>query len=347
VDDAQFDDLTRAVGGEHGTRRTLLRILSGSALAALARFGLATLAEAKQGKGKGKNKGKGKGKDKDKKPDQPQPCGPNDHRCDGGACVGPNQCCPDEKKCADPESPAGFACVGKHDCCTGQKRCSGRCIHARNCCPDDPRPSCGRCGKVSCVGGEYVCSEKCCTNEKACPGGECVGKSACCPGELRCDDGSCVSVLDCCPNQKPCPDGTCVGQTACCLGEKKCPDGECIPEDQCCPSEAPPVCPECEVAICRAGEWGCEHDETCGPPCGDGYCPNDMFCHHTGACCRLRKPEEGGQGYICQCASGYTGGCNGQCCKRCCYPYCCDDPRASRPSRRHHGTSPADHPADG
>jgi hypothetical protein len=322
MDQENFDDLTRSMASGISTRRQALRALGGALLGGVAaRLGLTEFAEvaAKQhtsrkrasqhaprsspahqrsksvhvaGKGKHKGRRKNKSRQHDKKP-QNSPSPPCEFQCPGGPCVARTECCPGEKKCVDRESPTGFSCLGADACCPDQKKCAGGCVYRQACCPE-ARPACGPCDEALCVNGAWVCSTNCCSNEK------------------------------------PCTGGTCVARTACCPGEKPCPDGECIPQDQCCPNEAPPVCGECEVARCVDGSWGCWPDETCGPRCGEGYCPKGMTCRGTGVCCGV---PEGGTYSTCVCASGYTNheGCNayGQCCRTgCCYPYCCEDPRA-------------------
>ena len=69
-----------------------------------------------------------------------------------------------------PGSPTGFACVGEDDCCPDQKKCVGGCIYNQVCCPEE-RPQCGQCGDV-CVNGTWQCSAaKPCGEamDRACP----------------------------------------------------------------------------------------------------------------------------------------------------------------------------------
>jgi hypothetical protein len=133
MDEITFDTLTRSVGTDAGTRRTLLRLLAGAALATVAaRFGMAEGTAAKpashhgaaprqqtasrrQSAGKGKGKGKGKGHHKPPK---------------------------------DPKPP----------CPDGQGQCrDGTCLPFDQCCEDDPAPLCGKCEEVYCNSGTWAC----------------------------------------------------------------------------------------------------------------------------------------------------------------------------------------------
>jgi hypothetical protein len=364
MDVERFDVFTRKFSSADSSRRQALRalgsLLFGGALGGVvSQLGLTESAAAKskkqqktksrrqrkpqaerkghgqlQAQGKHHKKHKNNHHDKPKDPSSPPPsCGTGEFRCSDGSCIGidSGQCCPDDKRCVDPESSSGFSCIPMDGCCPDQKKCGGGCVYRQVCCPDE-RPQCGACGEVYCdMHGDYHCTEKCCSSEKQCPDGTCVAKDACCPGETRCDDSSCVGIGQCCPGEHQCPDTTCAPVDQCCLGERRCDDGSCIPDNQCCPEVAPPVCGECEVAKCVAGSWDCWPDDTCGDSCGEGFCPKGMYCDHIGTCCGT---PDGGTYWTCVCASGYTGGAgctaNGQCCRKgCCYPYCCEDPRAS------------------
>lgn len=240
--------------------------------------------------------------------------------CDDGLCAHRGQCCPGEQYCTDQDSPLGYSCIGQTDCCPGQKKCtSGACISYWGCCDED-RPTCGACDTPTCDHGSWYCPGNCCSTQKQCPDGTCVGPTDCCPGQHQCPDGSCIRNFDCCPGEHKCSDGLCAPAGTCCLNEKRCADGSC---KECCPEDKP-TCSDCEVATCTSGGYVCSPNGACGPKCGEGYCPKDMYCHHPGTCC-------GTSG--CVCASGYANppGCNayGQCCRTgCCYPYCCEDPRA-------------------
>jgi hypothetical protein len=103
-------------------------------------------------------------------------------------------------------------------------------------------------------------------------------------------------------------------------GEKPCRDGSCALWGECCLGED--HCSQCEEPICLDGDWVCRSTAACGVPCGDGYCLPGMWCDHPGTCCGT---PPGGTYSTCLCASGYTGPCNGQCCKTgCCGSYCCE-----------------------
>jgi hypothetical protein len=318
MDQEHFDDLTRAVGSGVRPRRQVLRALGGVLLSCAfggvaARLGMDDVTAAKATKhqakpkhkrrlqakqeapgqlraaGKGKGRRKGKGKGKDKHHDKrPQNPPPSPPQ----PCV--HQC------------PNNGPCVGASECCPGEKKCPDResptglsCLGADDCCPDQKK----------CAGG-CVYRQACCpeerpqcgpTEEVLCVNGqyEC---SPSCPNGRPCPDGSCVVQGECCPGERLCGGSICVAAGACCAGEQPCADGSCVAEEQCCPELQ----------------------------CGEGCCPDGMSCHHTGTCCGV---PTGGTYWTCVCASGYSNspGCNayGDCCRQgCCYPYCCEDPRA-------------------
>jgi hypothetical protein len=253
MDHGRFDDLTRSVSGASESRRAVLRLLTGGAMAGLAaRLGLAdeTGANDRYDKRKakphrkarrpgavqtqGKHKGKGNGKGKKKAKPKP-PCGPGEHRCGPGPCIPSTVCCSDQTRCPD------GSCVAANACCPHERPCGDDlCIPADSCCPDE-----WRCGDDSCV-----------------PSGEC------CPDEWQCGDGSCVTEGQCCAGEKPCGNGVCVSDGQCCPGEMPC-EGECIPEDACCELDLPPICLEGQALICCKGESRCvNHWEREDPPCG-------------------------------------------------------------------------------
>jgi hypothetical protein len=218
--------------------------------------------------------------------------------CPDGSCPPRGQCCPGDKRCVDPESPTGFSCLGLEDCCPDQKRCGDSCILKRVCCEEE-RPSCGQCQEAVCKpSGAWICWGKDC-------GGVCVGEDECCPDQWQCADRSCVAQDECCPNERECPDGACVSEGACCSNEKLC-GGECIPANQCC--EAPPVCGECDVAVCDRGSWVCQPQSGC---CPGGYAicsgvPQGIFWHQgrwLEGCCPMEKMIEGPA-----CAQPWSGG---------------------------------------
>ena len=240
-------------------------------------------------------------------------CCEGEHKCpNDGPCVAQDQCCPGEKRCPDRESPTGWACVDPANCCPEEKRCGDRCIHRLVCCEAD-RPQCGPCQEAVCKpSGNWICWGK------DCGGGVCVGEDECCPDQWQCADGSCVAQDECCPNERECPDGACVSEGACCPGEKRCADGECIPNYQCCPNEDPPVCPECQVAVCQSGSWSCQPQSgrtRCGANCclpGEGCVPEYVGEVYTPRCCPLEKIVGG------QCCDGQKTICGPPDNQRCC-----------------------------
>lgn len=200
MEDTTFDTLARSVAQEVLTRRSLLHLLLGGALGAVApHLGWADQTEAKaarhtrianrtheqntrhsqqkhapersqasgevHGEGRGSNKGKGKGKGHNKPPKEPTPdpgCGSGERQCYGdNTCVAADACCPAERRCA------GGSCVPGDSCCPEQKRCGdGSCITQNECCPDAVPPLCGGCEEVVCENGEQHCryQQGCCPN---------------------------------------------------------------------------------------------------------------------------------------------------------------------------------------
>jgi hypothetical protein len=287
MDQQTFDTLSRSVGEHAGTRRALLRLVAGSALAGVAaRFSRLESEAAKTHKhetsGRAKQahraagrsarhspagvhtegKGKGNGKHRrrhapPKDPQQPKPqlC-PVDCTDEGGKC------------CSD------GSCVSRLLCCPGEKSCGERCVAATTCCP-----------------GESPCAD-----------GLCPAPGKCCKEEFRCDDGTCIAPLDeCCPGQRMCAGNRCVPKNTCCPGHKKCQDDSCVTADQCC-SEAPtPSCRPCEMAVCERGEMVCRASDgldACQTVCPEGSvsCPlmSGMVTGLPDGCCQAGRvfPDE-------------------------------------------------------
>ena len=307
MDHDDFDELTRSVASGLGTRRQALRALGGALLSGTladvaGRLGLmeVTAAKAKQ-----------QAKPKHKRTAQAEHKAHWQRRAAGkGKGKGKNKHHPKKPQNSSPPSPCAYQCpnngpcVGQNECCPGEKRCPDResptgfvCLGADDCCPDQKK----------CAGG-CIYRQACCdddpyplcdpSEEVLCLNGtyECA---PCCPNGRPCPDRSCVAQDQCCPGERSCGGSICVAAGKCCAGEQPCANGSCVAEGQCCPE-------------LQCGEGGC--------------CPDGMSCHHGGTCCGV---PTGGTYWTCVCASGYTGGCNGQCCKTgCCYPYCCEDSRA-------------------
>jgi hypothetical protein len=239
VEDHTFDALTRSVVARAGTRRALLRLVTGSVIAGVAgRLTWSGAAGAKsqrrepndqdqassrrgcghsahrpskgvqsEGKGKGKGKGQGKGKGHQKPPKDPRPpCGKGMVQCPEKTCVRADACCNGDKQCTD-----------------------GSCVSVFACCP-----------------GQSMCAD-----------GSCVGAAECCEGERQCyGDTVCVATEACCPSEKRCDDGSCVPGDTCCPGQKRCGNA-CIPQNQCCAEDPDPLCNACEALACVDGEKTC------------------------------------------------------------------------------------------
>jgi hypothetical protein len=190
MDQQTFDALARSVGALAGTRRALLRLMTGGALVSVAiRLGLVVKeagAIARKPKPRTKHdhdaaakrqgqlhaEGKRK-KKRRKRPNLGVVCS-LDPECEAGG----GHCCADGK------------CAAAGACCSNEKPCGGDCIMKTSCCP---------------------------TYEKVCDDGSCVPRAQCCLEEYRCQDGTCIAPLDeCCPDQKRCDNGACVATNACC-----------------------------------------------------------------------------------------------------------------------------------
>jgi hypothetical protein len=213
MENEQFDDLTRHLGGAGSSRRQTLRalgsvLLGGTLGSVAARLGLGDVAEAKkkrkekpnrnrqsqaerkargQLQAEGKRKGKGKGK-QDKRNRKPPGCTgefcDNGGRCCGGSCVAPGACCPGEKPC-------GGGCIAETSCCPYyEKECGGECIPTDECC-ELTAPLCtGECEEEYCDEGEWICIPKetpiCGRCERqVCAGGnwQCLPAAECPPGK--------------------------------------------------------------------------------------------------------------------------------------------------------------------
>jgi hypothetical protein len=311
MDQENFDDLTRSMASGISTRRQALRALGGALLGGVAaRLGLTEVAEvaAKQHTSR-------------KRANQHAPRSSPAHQRSKSVHVAgkgkhkgrrKNKSRQHDKKPQNSPSPPcefqcpGGPCVARTECCPGEKKCVDResptgfsCLGADDCCPDQKKCASGCVYRQACCPEERPqCGP---TEEVLCVNGqyEC---SPSCPNGRPCPDGSCVVQGECCPGERSCGGSICVAAGACCAGEQPCADGSCVAEEQCCPELQ----------------------------CGEGCCPDGMSCHHTGTCCGV---PTGGTYWTCVCASGYSNspGCNayGDCCRQgCCYPYCCEDPRA-------------------
>jgi hypothetical protein len=343
MDGNRFDDLGRALGGL-GTRRDTLRVLIGSALAALA--GNQAGDGAAKSKSKGKSKGKGKGKAKKKKKRQPNevPCGATvctgGQRCCGGSCVDPWLCCARTEDCNGCATCVGGVCVpdptrnGQQ--CDGCLECAnGACgIPNDDFCPQDHQ----------CRGGNGVCCPTC-VNGECCPAG-----SACInPGPFNANS-CCDRVLNI-----PCGDRGDGTFRECCSGfNERCVDGECVPKEACegdftaqglCCQNGQTACNGlcCETGRCTAvgccpqplkicGDDCCEEDETCcgGVCCRTSNCLNNSCCEDPcgdiGAstrvcptaqetCCQTADDATGAgnRGFACPASAPRCGGV-GTCC---------------------------------
>ena len=124
MDQGRFEMLARQMAGGAGTRRAVMGLLAGGALAGLeASFGLTDVAAAKQ---KSKRKRRGERKRRNKQT-APSGCGADRQQCADGSCIATNECCPGQRQCRD-----------------------GRCLAADRCCPEAAPPLCGDCEEPVC-----------------------------------------------------------------------------------------------------------------------------------------------------------------------------------------------------
>jgi hypothetical protein len=293
MDYGQFDDLTRSVAGDCGTRRAVLRLLAGGVVGGfVARLGLTETAETKakkkrkqhkpgeqsqptggvQTEGK-RNKRKNRDKNRDKKP-KPKPpecysngaCGPC-QSCVNGTCMDLVPLCPGDctKAVCNSETNSWecrSTCQLQDSIC-----CQGQCLAS---------PACGNTGKQL---NMETCQCECPPGKKECPNDSCVPDYACCPGETSCGGGRCASAGQCCPGMKPCDN---VG---------------CIPDNSCCRFGPFPDCTGCTQMTCDNGDWLCV--EKPGVDCGSGTCcptHESGYSCREGKCCR-HDPNTGW--YIC------------------------------------------------
>jgi hypothetical protein len=227
-----FDDLTRSMSGEHGTRRAMLRLLAGGALGGLiARLGLSESAEAnakkrEQHKSRAERQQTGplhaegrRNKKRKKKPKK---------RCDDfpvPLCPRPCQ----EARC----DPATGTYVCRDKCPEGWSCCNDRCEPpCTNGCVEDPDQAC-ICQKPPTAEDVYCALEHLCGPDP-CPSGKeyvsstCTCRSLCpedCPAGLEQDPSTCECH---CPNGNPmCAGACCPANTVTCWWTPHLPQRYC------------------------------------------------------------------------------------------------------------------------
>ena len=116
------------------------------------------------------------------------PCQGKDETCckDSGKCIGPNDCCPEEKCGADVNGFGGKCCVDGIEKCHN-KECKLDCAFEPNqehCCEGTATPKWCDIKKACIPEGACCCdsTQKCCSKD-----GSCVEKGKCCPG-INCAD---------------------------------------------------------------------------------------------------------------------------------------------------------------
>jgi hypothetical protein len=266
MDGKRFDTLARVLAARPASRRGMLRLLSGSALApALAHLGLdAASAQGCLAEG--------------------APCTSGDECCLGrckkrkgkrtGKCS-----CPDSRECED------FCCPSGRFCCNPQDQIF---------CPDDAECCNVGDGTGSCCARPKKCAKplddetapfECCSKERQ--WFTATGLVRCCREGTR-SLGSAISSDDgpCCPEEKYCSDDP--------TGGKCCPDiapvcvnkskEQCCTEDQACGTKC---CgfnqPCCQGKCCPFGQI-CDGGTTCKCP-GEGLQCRDTCCHAAAVGC--------------------------------------------------------------
>jgi hypothetical protein len=289
-----FDDLTRSLAGEGETRRAVLRLLAGGALASLtAWLGLAEDADATperrqkrperrargtvqaEGTRKGKKGGKKKKKARPKR--RPRLCPADCEELDGGrccpdgACVSKALCCKDEWQCAD----GSCVSVPNGECCPGEKPCGGGvCISSDQCCPGAPPPRCTECEEEVCENGNLACRLN-----LECPQGWRKDRERCqCEQcEEACDSETGMCHFPGCKDGERCIGGLC---TSVCT-DPELPQLCCMfiqwrGEVQCYCVDADTMCFNCYDAVC-----GCvpgSADYCCDPQVHGPHCPAECAC---------------------------------------------------------------------
>jgi hypothetical protein len=188
MNNQQFDRLSRVMR-EDATRRTLGRLLAGSALSGLA----ARWAVPEPAVGKGKRKKHRRGdrcsgslpKRCSPTASSQQTCYPAGSICcgpslGGGACAQGFECCPPTQGAPDGN------CAGVDEVCCSVANGGGFCpTHLPVCCGPtlvDPQPQCIPAGWQCCpFGGYCYADETCCAPSATFPQGVCVSPGVACP----------------------------------------------------------------------------------------------------------------------------------------------------------------------
>jgi hypothetical protein len=228
MDADRFDTLSRTLV-QSPFRRTVLRLLAGSAVGSLLGLG-ALAAEAKK-------KGKKKKKRKKRKTPAGKPCTPN---CAGKTC-GPDGCGGSCGPCTN-----GTCTGGSCSCGPGDVLCQGRCVYSCFFPADfalNPK-TCQCCGApgADCSAGNQCCSGTCLPggNPGTCVG---IGTGSDCQFDGQCSTGFCVNGTCGCPQGRQ----ICAGGAGC---SEVCESDEAIAPDHC-------VCCLRNGVSCAARPTGC------------------------------------------------------------------------------------------
>jgi hypothetical protein len=287
MDDERFDTLTRWLGADHGSRRSLLRILAGGGLGVmlLARGGADAEACSRQHCGR-----RGGG------PSRPRRCCAG-YACSGGRCRPLGGCgrvglsCRTAGDCCPGAACIFLAGAGRTcRCLTGQREVDGRCLPCQapgEACSGGPGDCCGAAGACARVAADKDEPVECLN--PASPTVCCfpLGVSGCqnscqCCGDARCENGTCVRGCTA-------PKGVCGEGTRCCAPAAGCglvrptkPDGTVCPRDAelpdapvCCVIDHQPCtesCQCCSDLVCRGGVCTVVLAPPPPPPCTDSSC---------------------------------------------------------------------------
>ncbi|MCB9737641.1 MAG: hypothetical protein H6747_00060 [Deltaproteobacteria bacterium] len=200
-------------------------------------------------------------------------CTTND-KCDGGQCVGKNECvaCSTDIECAKYDD--GNICTGTMKCVDTPK---GKVCDVDPktviTCPAAPDPACGA---SLCDGTNGKCSVK----NKA-EGTPCTSANKCIEQTTCGADGKCGGTPVDCDDDNPCTDDTC-NPTSGCEHKAKADDTDCDDGNQCTPTES------CKSGACIAAQnvCGCKADSEC-TKWDDGNLCNGLMACIAGFCSKL------------------------------------------------------------
>lgn len=301
MDEAHFDQISRAIGLRQSRRRVL-------ALAAAVASGIAVQSDDSLGRARSaKPQKKPKGQELCNGTWVPR-CPPHSARLSDCSCICDSnynpgkhcnlclplgtKCCPDEKQCGEDCVPKGTCCRNENTCTRvvkkhGKKRTKTFCYPEDECCPDDvecPSAAGGCCnplageecasfdGCCNTFAGKSICDGKWCCDagQDCCPGRGCVDQGeGCCATPCLYGPGGCCGADEVCTADGCCPRLThtsCGNGLACCAANTICTVGSYgdFPRASCCNLEIEGVI-GCD-GVCCAPSGNHETQVTCCAP---------------------------------------------------------------------------------